>query len=70
MAFEGKTLAFAAAILTLAFLMLASVASVRVADADQCAQCYAQAAACEQRTNGSPSCRQQLTRCLQSCRGR
>jgi len=42
-----------------------------VAFANQCAaQCYAQENACRKAKAGDPSCDAELTKCLQSCRGK
>lgn len=42
-----------------------------VAFADQCAaQCYAQENACRKATNDDPKCGVELTKCLQTCRGK
>lgn len=39
--------------------------------ANQCAaQCYAQENACRRATNDDPKCGAELTKCLQSCRGK
>lgn len=39
--------------------------------ANQCAaQCYAQENACRKAKAGDPSCDAELTKCLQSCRGK
>ncbi|MFM7083763.1 MAG: hypothetical protein ACKOW3_01985 [Hyphomicrobium sp.] len=44
---------------------------ISVAFADQCAaQCYAQENACRKATNDDPKCGVELTKCLQTCRGK
>lgn len=46
-------------------------AGADTAFANQCAaQCYAQENACRKAKAGDPSCDAELTKCLQSCRGK
>jgi hypothetical protein len=55
----------------IAALCLGAAALPTGASAADCAQrCYSQENSCRRATKDSPSCGAQLTRCLQSCRGR
>jgi hypothetical protein len=70
-ALEGRKVAAYSAALALLGLAAAGILSVGSATANQCAaQCYAAEKACLVATKGDPSCRAQLSACLQSCRAR
>lgn len=69
-----KTMKFALLALAAAFAVLTAGGRFVVGDeasANQCAnQCYAQENACRRATNDDPKCGAELTKCLQSCRGK
>ena len=54
-----------------AVMLAGTVAGFDTASANQCAnQCYAQENACRRATSDDPKCSAELTKCLQSCRGK
>jgi len=69
-----KNLKWALMALAGAFAVLTAGGHLVVGDeasANQCAnQCYAQENACRRATNDDPKCGAELTKCLQSCRGK
>lgn len=69
-----KMLSYHLRILFLSFSILlcsGGLFNLPFALADQCAaQCYAQENACRKATNDDPKCGVELTKCLQSCRGK
>ncbi len=69
-----KTWTFALVATGIAYVALAAgghLTGAGTAFANQCAaQCYAQENACRKAKAGDPSCDADLTKCLQSCRGK